>query len=63
MVVIKFKDGTYYAGCRKPNSKTLLGAQIYRSKKTAENIVSKSINFPSDKNTCSIVEVELKEKE
>lgn len=63
MVVIKFEDGTYYAGCRKPNAKTLLGAQIYRSKKTAENIIFKSINFPADKRNCSIVEVELKEKE
>ena len=52
MVVIKFEDGTYYAGCRKPNAKTLLGAQIYRSKKTAENIIFKSINFPADKRNC-----------
>lgn len=63
MVVIKFEDGTYYTRCRKPNAKTLLGAQIYRSKKTAENIIFKSINFPLYKNNCSIVEVELKEKE
>lgn len=63
MVVIKFNDGTYYAGCRNPNAKTLLGEQIYKSKKTAENIISKSINFHSDKNNYSIVEVKLKEKE
>jgi len=62
MVVIKFEDGTYYAGCNKHNAKTLLGAQIYKSEKTAQNIINNSINFPTLASKCKIVEVELKEK-
>lgn len=61
---IKFKDGTYYAGCNKSNAKTILGAQLYRSKKTAESMIEKSVNFPSyEKETLKFIEVELKEYE
>ncbi len=63
MVVIKFTDGTYYAGYKKPNAKTLLGAQIYKSVKTAENVANNSVNFPYNTRNYRIVEVELTEKE
>ena len=43
---IKFNDGTYYAGCAKRDCKTILGAQLYRSRKTAETTTQKSVNFP-----------------
>jgi len=62
MVVIKFNDGTYYAGCNKANAKTLLGAQIYKSEKVARNVMNNSINFHGSADKCTIVEVELREK-
>ena len=62
VVAIRFSDGTYYAGCTKTYSKTLLGAQLYKSRKTAENIVNTSINFPKyHSNPITIVDVELNE--
>lgn len=61
-VVIRFADGTYYAGCSKSYSRTLLGAQLYASRKTAENIMKTSVNFPRyHSNPCTIVELEIKE--
>lgn len=63
-VVIRFADGTYYAGCSKGYSRTLLGAQLYTSRKTAENIMRASKNFPSyHSNPCTIVELEIREVE
>lgn len=62
MVVIKFNDGTYYAGCNKSNARTLLGAQIYKSEKVARNVMNNSVNFHTPADRCTIVEVELKEK-
>ena len=45
-VAIKDKrTGSYYAGCNKPWSRTLLGAQLYRSSKIAQNVIDKSRNF------------------
>ena len=62
VVAIKFSDGTYYSGCNKANSKTLLGAQLYKSRKTAETMVQTSINFPKyHSNPIKIVDVELNE--
>ena len=62
VVAIKFADGTYYAGCNKRSSKTLLGAQLYKSRKTAETMVQTSINFPKyHSNPIKIVDVELSE--
>ena len=61
---IKFQNGTYYAGCNKNPSKTLLGAQLYKSEKTAQNVINKSVNFPFAKeDSYSIVQVSLKETE
>lgn len=62
MVVIKFNNGTYYAGCNKPKAMTLLGAQIYKSEKVARNVINNSVNFHEPADKCTIVEVELKEK-
>jgi uncharacterized protein YegP (UPF0339 family) len=48
MKVVAIKDsksGQYYAGCNKKLSQTLLGAQLYKSAKTAQNVINKSINF------------------
>ena len=45
-VAIKDADsGEYYAGCNKRLASTLLGAQLYRSEKTAKNVINTSINF------------------
>lgn len=60
-VAIKFKNGRYYAGCNKASASTLLGAQLYKSKATAENVIKKSVNFPHYETDMKIVEVELKE--
>lgn len=60
---IKLKDGTYWAGCNKKESKTLLGAQLYKSEKTALNVMENSINFHHRKEDCSIVSVVLEERE
>lgn len=63
VVAIKFADGTYYAGAYKSHAKTLLGAMLYKSKKTAESVIEKSINFHSTPNNpYRIVNVELKEE-
>lgn len=62
VVAIKFADGTYYSGCNKRNSKTLLGAMLYKSRKTAETMTQTSINFPKYySNPIKIVDVELNE--
>lgn len=61
ITAIKFNDGTYYAGCNKKNSRTLLGAQLYKSEKTAQNVIDKSINFPKHLKNYSIVKVVLEE--
>ncbi len=65
-VAIKFKNGRYYAGCNKASASTLLGAQLYKSKAAAENVIKKSVNFPyhfyeSPEREVEIVEVELRE--
>lgn len=63
-VAIRFADKTYYAGCNKKPAKTLLGAQLYKSKATAENVISTSINFPHyHSNPLKIVDVEIREVE
>ena len=63
VVAIKFKDGTYYSGCNKNNSQTLLGAQLYKSEKTAEKMMETSINFKlhESHNEPTIVKVLLTE--
>lgn len=61
-VVIKFTDGTYYAGCNKRPAKTLLGAQLYKSRAVAENIVKTSVNFPPHKNLI-VVDIIIREEE
>lgn len=62
VVAIKFADGTYYAGCNKNSAQTLLGAQLYKSRKTAENVIEKSINFPKyHSNPVQIIDVEIRE--
>ena len=43
--VIKFQNGTYYAGYRKSDAKTLLGAQLYQSEKKAKYIIEKTSDF------------------
>lgn len=59
-VAIKDKDsGEYYAGCNKNHSKTLLGAQLYKTEKAAINTINKSVNF--DIRNPEIVKVVLKE--
>ena len=63
MKVVAIKDsrtGKYYAGCNKSHAHTLLGAQLYKSKTTAENVIAKSINF--DIREPEIVDVVLKEE-
>ena len=42
---IKLNNGEYYAGCYKQPAKTVLGAQLYRSKKTVETMTKTSVNF------------------
>lgn len=43
--VIKFPNGTYYAGYGKSDAKTLLGAQLYQSEKKAKYIMEKTSDF------------------
>ena len=43
--VIKFQNGTYYAGYGKSDAKTLLGAQLYQSEKKAKYIMEKTSDF------------------
>lgn len=60
--VIKFQNGTYYAGYGKSDAKTLLGAQLYQSEKKAKYIMEKTSDFHYRRNeNCDIVTVELKE--
>ena len=60
VTAIKFNDGTYYAGCNKRNSKTLLGAQLYKSEKAAENVINNSVNFPfTMRNRLELISVTL----
>lgn len=59
---IKLRNGTYWAGCNKKESKTLLGAQLYKSEKAAMNVIEKSVNFPDyEKEGCKIVSALLME--
>lgn len=61
---IKFSNNTFYAGCNKTSARTVLGAQLYKSEKTALNTVNKSINFPLRnrlRGDYKIVPVEIKE--
>ena len=55
------RTGKYYAGCNKSHAQTLLGAQLYKSKAAAENVIAKSINF--DIREPEIVDVILEERE
>ncbi len=55
---IMYNEGVYYAGCRKADARTILGAQLFKSPKTALNVINKSINFPSRRGI-TLVEVEL----
>ena len=57
---IKFSNNTYYAGCYKTAAKTILGAQLYKSEKTAQNVIDKSINF-NNVLPYSIIKIEIKE--
>ncbi len=64
MKIVAIKDsrtGEYYAGCNKSHAKTLLGAQLYKSKAAAENVMATSINF--DIREPEIVDVVLEERE
>lgn len=64
MKVVAIKDsrtGKYYAGCNKSHAQTLLGAQLYKSKATAEKVIEKSVNF--DIREPEIVSVTLEEDE
>lgn len=62
-VVIKFSNNTYYAGVSKDPAKSLLGAQLYKSRKTAESTINNSVNFARYSNDkYEIIDVELKEK-
>ncbi len=60
--VIKFQNGTYYAGYGKSDAKTLLGAQLYQSEKKAKYIMEKSYNFHyrGDENA-RIVPIQMRE--
>lgn len=66
MKVVAIKDkktGQYYAGCNKSLAQTLLGAQLYRSTKTAENVIAKSVNFYiADPEIVNVVLEEEKER-
>ena len=56
-----FNKGMYHAGCNKSPAKTLLGAQLYRSKKTALNVVNNTVNFYQDEKDVEIIPVKLEE--
>ncbi len=61
--VIKFKDNTYYGGYGKGKRKSLLGAQIYASRRQAERVINKSCYFYNYMHgDYSIVELVIKEK-
>ena len=61
--VIKFQDGTYYAGYGKSDAKTLLGAQLYQSEKKAKYIIEKTSDFHYRKNNekVCIVPIQMRE--
>lgn len=62
--VIKFDDNTYYGGYGKGKRKSIVGAQLYSSKKKAETAVSKSTYFNNyTHNDYSIVELLILETE
>lgn len=64
MKAVAIKDnrtGKYYAGYGKSHAKTLLGAQLYKSRAAAENVMAKSINF--DIREPEIVDVVLEEED
>ena len=61
VVAIKFSNGTYYAGCNKQPARTILGAQLYRSEKTAQNVIDKSVNYPSWQKNPQIIKVKIEE--
>ena len=64
MAAIKFADRAYYAGCNKNHARTVMGAQLYKSKKAAETMMAKSINFHDNPNNpCHPVTVYLAEAE
>ena len=62
--VIKFQDGTYYAGYGKSDAKTLLGAQLYQSEKKAKYIMEKTSDFHYRRNEkVRIVPIQMREIE
>lgn len=61
-IIKGYYAGRYYAGSRKNPAVTLLGAQLYKSRKTAEKTMETSVNFHFKKDEVTIVNVELNEK-
>jgi hypothetical protein len=63
--VIKFQNGTYYAGYGKSDAKTLLGAQLYQSEKKAKYIMEKTSDFHYRRNErhVFIVPIQMREIE
>jgi hypothetical protein len=62
--VIKFQNGTYYAGYGKSDAKTLLGAQLYQSEKKAKYIMEKTSDFHYRRNEKTrIVPIQMREIE
>jgi hypothetical protein len=62
--VIKFQNGTYYAGYGKSDAKTLLGAQLYQSEKKAKFIIEKTSDFHYRRNeSVRIVPIQMREIE
>ncbi|MBR3515343.1 MAG: hypothetical protein IKO10_03440 [Lachnospiraceae bacterium] len=56
-----YDAGRYYAGYGKNPVATLLGAQLYRSKKTIWGIIRKSVRFHYTEDEFKIVTVKLTE--
>ena len=54
---IKYPNGTYHAGYRKSPAKTLIGAQLYMSRKRAEFIMKHEPPYIK----YEVIEVEVKE--
>ena len=63
--VIKFQNGTYYAGYGKDDAKTLLGAQLYQSEKKARYIMEKTSDYyyRRNKEKARIVPIQMREIE
>ena len=63
--VIKFQNGTYYAGYGKSDAKTLLGAQLYQSEKKARYIMEKTSDYyyRRNKEKARIVPIQMREIE